>query len=335
MIQLKMANYVHLLIGTNFRFPDILQWWRSGVRATDILNNCTLGAMIARNLWLLGRGRFTTRIRVALGVAAPSAWVLRRNCILALVFGALLIVWTSPEVGAEGGSKTDAGVGKVKSATQPDGADPQSLELSLDQAMWAALAFENATKLKDVLKRGADPNKPDKLSQMTPLMAAETARMAEILLEAGADPNQKDRIGQTALHHAVKMRDAGSIVRLLGQAGADVDAPAENIGGCTPLLVAVEHYFEDKDQEETALAIRILIHLGANIEAEDNSGRTALALAAEGNQPKLIRLLIDLGADPNRPLVNGRTPLDYARDANAEDAIQALAAAPSKQPPAN
>jgi ankyrin repeat protein len=49
----------------------------------------------------------------------------------------------------------------------------------------------------------------------------------------------------------------------------------------------------------------------------------------------LIRLLIELGADPARRLVNGRTPLDYAREAKAEDAIQALAAAPSKQPPAN
>ncbi|MGF1620700.1 MAG: ankyrin repeat domain-containing protein [Rhodomicrobiaceae bacterium] len=204
--------------------------------------------------------------------------------------------------------------------------DRVALEMSIQEAMWTALAFEDADKVEDLLKRGAAPNKPEELTRMTPLMAAETAAMTKILLDAGADPDQRDRVGRTALHHAIKAREAASIVRVLGQAGADVNARAADIGECTPLHVAVEHYVEVEDHKEVALAIRILVHLGADIDATDAAGRSVLAIAAKQNQPELIRLLIELGADPGRKLGDGRTPVDYAREANAVDALKALSA---------
>ena len=226
-----------------------------------------------------------------------------------------------------------AGVNTSPQAMLPDAAAP--LELSREEAMWAAIAFEDAPRLKDLLNQGTDPNKPESLSQMTPLMAAETAQIAKILLDAGANPTLRDRTGRTALHHAVKMREGASVVQMLARVGVDLNARARDSGENTPLLTAVEHYLEDKDRQETALVIRILIHLGADINAADMKGDTALAIAAAHNQPELIRLLIELGADPARRMGNGRTPLDYAREAKAHDAIQALAAAPSKQAPAN
>jgi len=288
-----------------------------------------------RDSRLIGRGLFDKSMRKTecntprLFRAAPRACLLVLTIMTCLAGNAL----TEARAGKSAKNVVNlVGGRQLKSA--PNG-EQSALELSLEQAMWTALAFEDADKLRELLKRGADPNKPEQLSQMTPLMAAETAELVKILLQAGADPNQRDRIGRTALHHAVKMREAGSIVRLLGKAGADVNARAKDIGECTPLLTAVEHYFEDKDREETAVAIRILIHLGADVDAADSSGRTALARAAEANQADLVRLLIELGADPKRRLVDGKTPLDYARDANAKEAIQALAAVASKQPPAN
>jgi len=325
-----------LLIGTANSVSAILTPWLVGAEASGIVGYLMRTAFIARWIWPANGGHFLKRMRKARSNSAgcPRAGIAAFLLPVALTFAC---VNGGGALEARAGSSVKAKAGTVGTpyGSQLSAADRDVLELSLDQAMWTALAFEDAAKLRDVLKRGADPNKPEKLSQMTPLMAAETAELVEILLKAGADPNQKDRTGRSALHHAVKMREAGSIVRLLGQAGAAVNAPAKDIGDATPLQSAVEHYFEDKAQEETALAIRILVHLGADINAADTAGHNALSLAASRNQPELIRLLIDLGADPKRRLPNGRTPLDYARDAKAEDAIQALAAGPSKQPAAN
>lgn len=230
-------------------------------------------------------------------------------------------------------AQTSTGQNASPQAMLPN--DTAPLEMSREEAMWAALAFEDAGRLKDLLNQGTDPNKPESLSLMTPLMAAETAQIAKILIDAGADPKLRDRTGRTALHHAVKMREAASVVQILARLGADLNARAKDNGQNTPLLCAIEHYLEDKDRQETGLVIRILVHLGADINAADAKGDTSLAIAAAHNQPELIRLLIELGADPSRRMGNGRTPLDYAREANAQDAIQALAAASSKQMPAN
>lgn len=261
---------------------------------------------------------------------------IRAACILGLaIFVAGSSAVISGRVLAGGALERYAQSGSANAQKIAAGKNTAALELSLEQALWTALAFEDTAKLHDVIERGADPNKPEKLSLMTPLMAAETEGMAEILLKAGANPNLRDRTGRTAMHHAVKMRQAASVVRLLGKAGADVNARAADLSGSTPLLSAVEHYIEDKDRNETALVIRILSHLGADLDLADAGGRTPLALAAANNQPELIKLLIELGADPEREMADGQTPLDFARAANAEDAIQALAAAPSKQPPAN
>ena len=210
-----------------------------------------------------------------------------------------------------------------------------ALDLSIEQAMWTAIAFEDVIQLTALMKYGIDPNKPEKLSQMTPLMAAETAEIVKVLLAAGAKPNLRDRIGRTALHHAVRMREASAVIRLLVSAGGGVNARAQDVGECTPLLMAIEHFMEEKDRREAAEAMRTLVALGADVDAVDTAGRTALAIAAASNDVELVRLLLQLGADPKRRLTNGRTPLDYAQAANAKDAAQVLANAPSKQPSAN
>lgn len=212
------------------------------------------------------------------------------------------------------------------------------LTMSPDQALWAALAFEDADKVRAILDRGANANAPDPLSQMTPLMAAETLPVTLTLIERGANPLARDRTGRTALHYAVTMREATKIVPVLVRKGAEVDARTEDGNRYTPLMIAVENYIEGSDDKAKAsfsLLIRELKHLGANINAADARGTTPIATAAKHNQPELIRLLIELGADPAQRLNNGLTPLDYAREAGAQDAIQILAAIASKTGPAN
>ena len=210
-----------------------------------------------------------------------------------------------------------------------------ALEISQDQAVWAALAFEDTEQLRQLLKRGANPNKPEELSLMTPLMAAETLSVTWTLLEAGADPRIRDRTGKTALHYAPNMREAASIIPLLVRAGADVNAKSDEADQDTPIFCAVENYLEGPDKYAAGLVLRALVHSGADINMTDGNGATVLAIAATHNQPSLIKLLVELGADPSKRLDNGRTPLDYAREANAVDAVQFLGGVAQKSAPAN
>ncbi|MBX2805734.1 MAG: ankyrin repeat domain-containing protein [Hyphomicrobiales bacterium] len=233
----------------------------------------------------------------------------------------------------DGSPKEQATVNSSQQSTQKS--DRSGLTMSLSQALWASLAFEDKEQIAELLQSGADANAVEEISLMTPLMVSERGEVAKLLLDAGADPNSKDKLGRTVSHHAVKMSEAATVVRLLGEAGADIDVPAAGIANMTPLLCAIEYYIEDHVRDETALVIRMLAHLGADLEAVDSAGRSALAIAAAFNQPALIQLLIDLGADPQRATADGRTPLDYAREAKAEQAIRILASNPSKSLKAN
>lgn len=199
-----------------------------------------------------------------------------------------------------------------------------AVEMSQDQAVWAALAFEDNEQLRQLLKRGANPNCAEELSLMTPLMAAETLQIAWTLLESGANARLTDRTGRTPLHFAPKMRDAALIIPLLVRAGGDLNARSDEPGAITPLLSAIETYLEGPDRSAAGNVIRVMVRYGADINGTDSNGATALAIAAAHNRPELIKLLVDLGADPVKRLSNGRTPMDYAREANALDAIQFL-----------
>jgi ankyrin repeat protein len=177
-------------------------------------------------------------------------------------------------------------------------ATTDALELSKDQALWTAIAFEDPEQLRQLLKRGANPNKPEELSLMTPLMAAETLPVTWALLEAGADPRARDRTGKTALHYAVKMRDGKTIIQLLVRAGAEINARAEEPGKTTPLFSAVENYLETPEKKNAEEIIRTLVELGADINAADGKGMTVLAMAIASNHQELVKILVELGANP-------------------------------------
>jgi ankyrin repeat protein len=218
---------------------------------------------------------------------------------------------------------------RIEHQTNLDAFD-QSIELSHEQALWAALAFEDANKVRLLLKRGANPNRPEELSRMTPLMAAETTQVAIALLQHQADPNARDRFGLSVIHHAVAMRDGAAIVKLLVKQGVNVDTRTDDAAKATPLFIALKKYIEGNDKITTAGVISTLAGLGADLDAFDGRGETPVAFAAFNNQPELLRLLIGLGADPTKKLGNGQTPLDYAREANATDAMRLLAELPVK-----
>jgi ankyrin repeat protein len=102
----------------------------------------------------------------------------------------------------------------------------------------------------------------------------------------------------------------------------DGGTPAGNGGedGRTPLMAAMEDYSgtgaEAGNRTEIA---RLLIARGADVNARDAQGETALVRAIGWNNPGAVRLLLSKGADPDTPDSKGAPPLTLAaRKGNVE-----------------
>jgi ankyrin repeat protein len=133
----------------------------------------------------------------------------------------------------------------------------------------------------------------------TPLMrAAKTADLdvMKILIEAGADVNRKMVNGGTAaLILAAARPAAGSAdkyvdaMRLLAENGANLNV--NNARGDRPLIVAA--------RQGTNVLVKALVELGADLDAADGAGKTALALVSEPGRNRhedTEKLLLELGA---------------------------------------
>lgn len=81
-----------------------------------------------------------------------------------------------------------------------------------------------------------------------------------------------------------------------------------------------------------AEAVRTALAQGADVNAVDAAGRSALMLAAQRGDAVLVRLLLATGADPQRTDRNGLNAAAHARRAGHLDLAPLLDGAP--QPPA-
>ena len=154
-------------------------------------------------------------------------------------------------------------------------------------------------------RKGAPP------SRAAPYRAGDRA-VVRTLVKNGADVNARDESGDTPLMAAALYADT-AVLELLLRAGADVNAT--NKAGATALMRAAT--FEDK--------ARLLVANGADVKARSRFGNTALILAARkpGNS-RTVKLLLDRGADPNAANVLGATALMAAAAAADADSVRTL-----------
>lgn len=213
------------------------------------------------------------------------------------------------------------------------------------------LAIENGhfETARELLAAGADPN--DQATGYAPLHAMTWVRkpirgdgdpppigsgkltsldMVRLLVEHGATLDARQRRGEsgrgrftstgsTPFLLAARASDL-SLMKLLVELGAD--AQATNVDGCTPLLAAAGvGALGDGDESagtelEAFEAVRYLLDQGADINAVDVHGETAMHGAAYQSRSDLVLELAKRGASPaiwNRANAWGWTPLMIAQ----------------------
>ncbi|RYP60561.1 hypothetical protein DL769_008049 [Monosporascus sp. CRB-8-3] len=152
-----------------------------------------------------------------------------------------------------------------------------------------AVKSGSAPICESLLAAGADPNE----SFSTLLMAA--SRSPEILgclRKAGADIDMRDTNGETLLHKHVTSGDV-PMVRFILSLGADPNLTDDS--GRSPLHAAVA----DGGREIAPEMVKRLRKKGANMNAQNSLGQTALHIAVLWGRADVVHMLCQSGADLN------------------------------------
>jgi uncharacterized protein len=69
---------------------------------------------------------------------------------------------------------------------------------------------------------------------------------------------------------------------------------------------------------------KLLIDVGAQIDAENKNGMTSLMVAAKGGEVEMVRILLARGANPSKSDYTGRDSLGWALDSHRPAVIAIL-----------
>jgi uncharacterized protein len=190
-----------------------------------------------------------------------------------------------------------------------------------------------AIEMRNLATYSNRPNPPDTDRQVN------TLDLVALLLERGADPNgaywkripprqaQGDIAvtpGATPLYRAAKSMDLQAM-RLLVAKGANPSVAITD--NSTPLMVASglgarprggeEDVIEKAGRADPVDVIKLFVEAGADIDAINDLGNTALHYAAQTGATRIVEYLADRGAKLDVKNFQGKTALDLARGPSA------------------
>ena len=172
-------------------------------------------------------------------------------------------------------------------------------------------------KVKSLLEKEPKLINAVNSANQTPLLIAAYGGGKELvtyLIDKGASVNQADIYGATPLHMAV-LQGHKEIVELLLSKGADMNAKAKN--GKVPMQLAFEI-------EHTGI-IELFLTKGVDLSVPINRyGRTLLHKAVIMGKSKVVDLLITKGADINAKDKSGKSALDLATICGHKDVAELL-----------
>lgn len=150
-----------------------------------------------------------------------------------------------------------------------------------------AVKAGDAATVRRLLSTGADIETRDETGATLLMLAAHAGdtELVEVLLGSGADVNAADSSGWGALmkacYNAELKRGFAAVVRMLADAGANIEAP---IGyGVRPLMLASGY-------GETAV-VEVLLQAGADVLAKNEGGFTALMMVKQKHYVDVVNLL--------------------------------------------
>jgi ankyrin repeat protein len=197
--------------------------------------------------------------------------------------------------------------------------------------MHVAARAGHAKLLQFLIRRGGDVNAVNTggagAGGETPLHWASTGEVVDLLLAEGAAPAALGPAGQPPLASMALRNRRSALVRLI-EHGADVKARDTLFAksmiawACTGLAVDYGYSALNQYEDRTAI-IEHLVKQGADVNARDNDGETALHGAAKYDA-RFVALLLRLGADPSIRDKSGRLPIDWSRQQGLEEAVTIL-----------
>jgi len=157
-----------------------------------------------------------------------------------------------------------------------------------------------------LLERGADPNSGDKRDSIAneilgPTPASKSkVKILEALLASGAraQPREEPLIVGAVVHKSVP-----AILRILLAYGENPNQPRWD---GTPILVLAARM-------DDPAGVDTLLQSGADVDATDTAGRSALMHAIERGHESVARILLASGADPHMRASDGTTALQIAQ----------------------